>query len=96
MFSIKDLTIATLLKVTQPTSCHLFLSIPPENIRKPEVFRGYGKRPMAWNGLNMKGNFIWLLLTNESSSYLKAANGFLLGSGVNVLVGVGSTSSDFS
>ena len=51
---------------------------------------------MAWNGLNMKGNFIWLLSTNESSSYLKAANGFLLGSGVNVLVGVGSTSSDFS
>ena len=30
------------------------LSIPPENIRKPwfsDVFRGYRKRPMAWNGL---------------------------------------------
>ena len=25
--------------------------IPPENIRKPEVFRGYRKRLVAWNGL---------------------------------------------
>ena len=32
----------------QPISCHWSLSIPPENIRKPEVYR---KRPVAGNGL---------------------------------------------
>ena len=37
-----------------PVSYHWSLSIPPENIRKPDifyVFRGYQKRPVAWNGL---------------------------------------------
>ena len=34
-----------------PISCHWSLSIPPENIRKSDVFRRYRKRPMAWNRL---------------------------------------------
>ena len=30
---------------------HWSLSMPPENIRKTHVFRGYWKRSAAWNGL---------------------------------------------
>ena len=37
-----------------PTSCHWSLSIPPINIRKLQkidIFRGYGKGLVVWNGL---------------------------------------------
>ena len=43
-----------------PISCYFSLSIPPENIRKPLVWkefdfsmfsRGYEKRPVTWNDL---------------------------------------------
>ena len=41
---------------SRSVSCDWSLSTPPTNIRKPlffkiYVFRGYGKRPVAWNGL---------------------------------------------
>ena len=39
----------------------LFVSTPPENIRKPEVFnvfRGYRERPLIWNGL-MTGFYVF-------------------------------------
>ena len=49
-------------------SRRISLSIPLENIRKPEVFRGYRKRPVAWNRLTPaifwggnKTQYIWLI-----------------------------------
>ena len=51
---------------TEPTSCQSLLSIPPENIKKPNVFyvfREYRKRPMAWNGL-----MLWENLSSKSAS----------------------------
>ena len=42
-----------------PDSCHWCLSIPPENNRKniwfSDAFRGYRKKPVAWNGLKSQG-----------------------------------------
>ena len=43
------------IMIFQPISCHWSLLIPPktsENYRFSDVFRGYQKRSMAWNGLN--------------------------------------------
>ena len=34
-----------------PISCHCSLSIPLQNIWFSDVFRGYRKRPIAWNEL---------------------------------------------
>ena len=45
---------AGLSATPQSISCHWSLSISPENIRKSLIFwcfRGYRKRPLAWNGL---------------------------------------------
>ena len=37
------------------------ISTPPENIRKPEVFRGYRNTTLARNGLNMFLNNNWTI-----------------------------------
>ena len=66
----------------QPSSCHWFLSIPPENIRKQEVFwcfRGYRKRPVAWKGLKAvfekkKMQMTWFSKKNEKTENQAAKN----------------------
>ena len=54
-----------------PILCHWSLSIPPQNIKKlwlSDVFRGYRKRPVAWNGLVELG---LCTLTDSINCFLK-------------------------
>ena len=51
-----------IIEWTQPIRCQCSLSLPPENIRKPYVFRGQRKGALGANGLN-----VFLFLCDEIS-----------------------------
>ena len=52
--SIQELTVS--FDYVQHISCNWSLSIPPKKRKSKisDVFRGYRKRPVAWNGLRIK------------------------------------------
>ena len=49
--------------------CHWSLFIPPENIGKLGVFRGYRKKPVAYNGLKI--GIPWRKLTFDINNFMK-------------------------
>ena len=49
--------------------CHWSLFMPPENIGKPGVFRGYRKKPVAYNGLKI--GIPWRKLKFDINNFMK-------------------------
>ena len=57
-FSFKKFTLSLLqthskISFFQPISCCWVFFVPAENIRKPDIFRRFRKRPVTWNSYKL-------------------------------------------